>query len=261
MKKTIIIFLTFIFLIIGNTVFASNYMQSYPKSSYRQPYSQRNNIKINYIRLYGGQTFARDGKIKLSTPHNYNSNSDEITLADFTTEKGYLISGALGRKINFLRGEFEILFQKYQTKKLINFHEKLIEEFENQTGERITSLSLSESSSMITWGFMLNGYLDLNNNTPITPFAMLGLGLSYNKTKLLYQDLTIEKKDWTGIAWQIGGGISCTIDERLALDLSYKYFGTIPIKSLFPEEKTKQEIIFNPGKTHNVLLGLRYNLL
>ncbi len=40
MKKTIIIFLTFIFLIIGNTVFASNYMQE--KNEKKELFQQKN---------------------------------------------------------------------------------------------------------------------------------------------------------------------------------------------------------------------------
>ncbi len=138
----------------------------------------------------------------------------------FKTNPGFILSGALGfhsQQTKGLRGEIEVFYQTYDFDKI--------------------------NASMSSFAFMGNGYFDLSNNSEVTPYLMLGIGLSNNSVG------DSSKDTWTGFSYQAGLGISYPIDKLTTLDLGYKYFKT--------SKYTEDGVDFVPGGTNNFMIGFR----
>lgn len=269
MKKTIIIFLTFIFLIIGNTVFASNYMQeknekkrTVPTKKYikKKPipkFNIQNTKKENkffpyYFRVALGRLWSKDIEIAAK---EYNSQG-MTPLFDITTKPGFVFSAAFGQhyqSTQFFRSEIEILIQKYNLKEITNIEPRIKNEIENLTGLSIQTIPLP-SGSMTTIGFMLNAYLDWQNDSELTPYIMGGIGLTSNNFEIP-MPLPSLRSNWIGIGLQAEGGLSWKINERTSINAGYRYF--ITTGPLSNEELDEIQVI--PGSTSNLLLGIRYN--
>jgi opacity protein-like surface antigen len=110
---------------------------------------------------------------------------------------------------------------------------------------------------------MFNSFIDLHNDTPVTPyfgggigFATLYLsdtygtdtrGLTTTRALLYLDDLD------SVFAYQVGGGLDIAMSPVLSLDLSYRYFGTS--KADFDSNWD-----VNTGlefESHNVAIGFR----
>lgn len=80
---------------------------------------------------------------------------------------------------------------------------------------------------------MFNAYWDIKNSTRWTPYLSAGLGMGFLSMKAgntLYDAagnpslaLGTGSNNRTRFAWNVGAGVAFTINERLALDLGYRY--------------------------------------
>lgn len=107
--------------------------------------------------------------------------------------------------------------------------------------------------------FMANAFVDVHNNTPVTPyfgggigFAVLSLSDTFGSDNsgrlLLYPD-----DDTTVFAYQAGGGLEIAISPSLSLDLGYRYFGTT--KGTFDSDWiTTTKLRY---ESHNGMVGFR----
>src|ERR1039457_4805162 len=81
---------------------------------------------------------------------------------------------------------------------------------------------------------MFNGFLDLHNNTPVTPYLGGGIGIArlhLNKTDGISsisgsRTRLYDSDDYSVFAYQAGGGLEVALNRMLSLDLGYRYFGT-----------------------------------
>jgi opacity protein-like surface antigen len=75
-----------------------------------------------------------------------------------------------------------------------------------------------------TWAFawMLNGWLQAKNQTPVTPYIGGGFGLGRGH---VVSAGPLWDGDMTGVAYQVGCGLDILLDRRTSLDLGYRYFG------------------------------------
>lgn len=81
----------------------------------------------------------------------------------------------------------------------------------------------SRNASDQAWalGWLLNGWFDLRNSSPWTPYLGGGLGLGRGHAASPgYVDHTS-----TGLAYQAGCGVALKLARGLDLDLGYRYFG------------------------------------
>lgn len=104
--------------------------------------------------------------------------------------------------------------------------------------------------SVDTTAFMANVFIDLHNNSPITPYLGGGVGfaaLHLNDTFSASTDYYFDD-DQVVFAYQAGGGLEVALNRQLSLDLAYRYFGTS--KASFID--TEFEVA-----THNATVGLR----
>ncbi|AAR34097.1 outer membrane beta-barrel protein [Geobacter sulfurreducens] len=107
--------------------------------------------------------------------------------------------------------------------------------------------------------FMANAFVDLHNNTPVTPYFGGGIGFAVLSLSDTYGSdtsgrlLLYPEDDTTVFAYQAGGGVEIAINPSLSLDLGYRYFGTT--KGTFDSDwitttKLKYE-------SHNGMVGFR----
>jgi opacity protein-like surface antigen len=105
---------------------------------------------------------------------------------------------------------------------------------------------------------MFNGWFDLENPSPITPYWGAGIGfVSMNFDKDYHDratgDPVFYEDTATTYAFQAGGGVEFSITPRFSLDLGYRYFRTG--KATFDKHsdlENKLEV-----ENHNVALGFR----
>ena len=198
MKKFIILISTMAFLLTGSTAFATKF---YNKGSFGLAVADDTNLKEN-----------------------------GINSGNATTKRGFFVSGALGiQPINWLRGEFEVSYQKYDLDTFENTH----------------NVQKSLTKSMSSANFMINGYIDLYTGSRLTPYLMLGIGKSVNR-----MGNTLDEENWFGNSFQSGFGFGYTITKTIMLDFEYKYLKT--------SEYTKDNLKMTPGGINNFIIGFRH---
>lgn len=108
--------------------------------------------------------------------------------------------------------------------------------------------------SVDTTAFMANVFIDLHNQTPVTPYLGGGVGFAALHLNDTYgydsngAELSYLSDDDVVFAYQVGGGLELPINRQLSLDLAYRYFGTTEA-SFFD---TEMELT-----SHNATVGLR----
>lgn len=77
---------------------------------------------------------------------------------------------------------------------------------------------------------MFNAFLDLHNPSPVTPYLGGGVGfadLHITDTFVPGDPLPVyQQDDDSAFAYQVGAGVAIALNQRLSLDLGYRYFGT-----------------------------------
>jgi len=104
-----------------------------------------------------------------------------------------------------------------------------------------------------------NAYIDLHNQSPITPylgsgigFATLHLGNTFARDAAGRVRLYRQGDD-TVLAYQLGAGLGIALNPRVTLDVGYRYFGTS--KATFDKDwDFASDLEF---ASHNVLVGAR----
>jgi len=193
-----------------------------------------------YLGVQVGGTWLEDADVDYDNPFFID---DEV---EFDT--GFNVGLAAGYDFGMARLEGEVAYRQNDLDKIeINFAPGDVETF-----------SLDGDVSALS--FMLNGYLDIETGSPITPYLGAGLGVanvSANDVKIKDPDFGNVKfvdDDDTVFAYQFSAGIAFALNEALALDLGYRYFATSD-----PEFDTAIGWggFESEYKSHNVSLGLR----
>ncbi len=96
---------------------------------------------------------------------------------------------------------------------------------------------------------MVNIYRDFFNESPLTPYLGVGMGMSKN-----YYGRNLNHDKTAKFAWNFIGGIAVQLIDHLELTANYGYLGTIDDSN---ETAAGGEYDF---RTHNFTLGLRYSL-
>jgi outer membrane autotransporter protein len=107
---------------------------------------------------------------------------------------------------------------------------------------------------------MFNAFIDLSNDSPITPY--FGGGIGFANIYISDTDATVngirqplyDSDSDTVFAYQAGAGVEIALRPRYSLDIGYRYFAT---------DKAKFNNSFNPTnglkmESHNVAVGFRF---
>jgi len=133
---------------------------------------------------------------------------------------------------NSMRAELEIEYQKNDTDKF------------NPSG----SGAINANGDISSTAFLANGYYDFHSESAFTPFVTGGLGFA----SLSANDVNVAgfkvNDDQTVFAYQVGLGVAYAVNEKVAVDVSYRYFAT-------------SDADFNNAtveyKTNNITLGVK----
>lgn len=110
-----------------------------------------------------------------------------------------------------------------------------------------------------TFALMGNVFFDLHNNSPITPYIGGGIGVATiylgNDRNDYYDDY---EDDYDSVfAYQLGGGLEIALNQRLSLDVGYRYFATdtakFEVDSYYISQTSKIKL-----ESHNFTVGVRF---
>jgi len=151
-------------------------------------------------------------------------------------DSGLALAGAIGTGFsNNVRIEIELAYQKNDLDK-ITANVSI-----PGVGSGSGSLGLDGDVSSIAG--LLNGYYDFKNTSAFTPFISGGIGMANVEF-----DAYGSSDDDTVFAYQVGLGIGYAINEKVSLDLKYRYFGTADL------EFDTTEVEYS---SHNIYAGVR----
>ncbi|NOU22603.1 MAG: porin family protein [Methyloglobulus sp.] len=102
--------------------------------------------------------------------------------------------------------------------------------------------------------FLLNGYYDFKNGTAFTPYITAGMGGYHLRLKGEHSSVGND----LDFAWQAGAGVNYKLNDRISLDLKYRYFGgtdaELQIQS--PSGVLATSRLYEVGD-HQVMAGIR----
>jgi len=155
--------------------------------------------------------------------------SDGGVSGEIKYDAGYALGAALGLNFGAGRLEAEIGYK--------------VADIDEVSANGFGSASVNGDLSVLS--LMGNGYLDFNVSPTVKPFVMAGIGMA--NVTLDSNDLGVDDDD-TVFAYQAGAGVGFALNNKVTLDLSYRYMGTQD-----PEiDGTDVEY-----GSHNILAGVR----
>ena len=158
------------------------------------------------------------------------------------------IGGTGGFDFGFVRLEGELSYK----------HGEMTSITDRDTGVRFRNVD----GSLGVLAMMFNGFFDLHNDTPITPYFGGGIGFAALHLSDTFgtdtsgtggQSLLYYEDDDTVFAYQAGAGLEIALNRMLSLDVGYRYFGTSNAHfDSDPFQTTEMKF-----ESHNAAVGLR----
>lgn len=164
-----------------------------------------------YVRVSGGLSLLNDSTVSVSG----------VGSADAEFDPGFVIGAAVGLSLKAidpsvnpdvsipLRIEAELLYQKNDLDKL-----------KGPGG----SLSVGGDVSMVS--LMLNGYIDFENKSIVTPYVLVGVGVARVDGSIKVSGVGSDSGDDTVAAFQTGIGLGVAVSENISIDTEYRYHMT-----------------------------------
>ena len=167
-------------------------------------------------------------------------NDSDLSQSDGTQGKaeydtGFGITGALGYDFGMFRVEGEVGYRKSDYDKV-----GASEQTKVDAGGDVTN-----------WDFMVNGYFDIENDSPFTPYVGAGIGAAIlDSSAVNAGGINMSSGDDTVFAYQAIAGVAYTFAQAWMVQAEYRFFGTEdPTYS-----NTESEYM-----AHNLFVGIRYN--
>lgn len=187
-----------------------------------------------WIVLAGFGAAAASAETYLSGNMGLSSVSDADIRADqdggeLSLDHGFAVTGALGQTVGGAgRVEIELGYRTNDIDRV----------------ELDSFGTIAEDGDIRTVSLMGNAYYDLATGTSFTPFIGGGVGLANIEADIK----AVGSDDDTLFAYQVAAGGSLALDDRLTIDLQYRYFATAD--PAFDGVDAEYE-------THNLMFGLR----
>lgn len=110
------------------------------------------------------------------------------------------------------------------------------------------NLSFYDDIDIENNSLFINAYYDINTGTEFTPYIGAGVGVSAIRPAAGGADV-----DFTH-AWQVGAGVAYAFDEKISMDMGYRYVDSGDWTIENPGDKSTLDIA-----SHNVYVGARYS--
>ncbi|MDR1921921.1 MAG: outer membrane beta-barrel protein [Candidatus Adiutrix sp.] len=124
----------------------------------------------------------------------------------------------------------------------------------------------SHNFDVAAHSLMANAFLDLASDSAMTPYIGGGLGLAYLNTDYTVSSTVgtngsalSSKTNWN-FAWNLGGGLAWHMNEKVALDLGYRY---VDLGTASTGDIRMNDFLTNSSldyTVHEISLGLRFNI-
>ena len=183
----------------------------------------------DYVSINGGAVFMQDSDFSVD---------DVADNLEFSYDNGYVVNLALGHTYK-QGGRIEAEFN-YRTNDLDELSVSGAGNF--PTDGKVTS-----------WGAMVNAYYDLETGTAVKPFV--GAGVGYANVKLEWDG---EDDDDGVLAYQLMTGCGFAVNERITIDLQYRYFAADDPEYSFGDDELEIGAT-SEYQNHNAMLGVRFN--
>lgn len=98
------------------------------------------------------------------------------------------------------------------------------------------AMSSTNNFKVNSWVAMVNGYYDIKNSSPITPYFTIGLGASFNKAKSTYvavdsfdgqivanNSVSLAQASQDNFAYKAGFGVRYNVNNSFDIDLRYQF--------------------------------------
>jgi opacity protein-like surface antigen len=151
------------------------------------------------------------------------------------SDTGPALGVAVGYDFGTTRVEGEIAYQK--------------NDFDKTS---IAGVGFNLTGDTSSLALLLNGYYDFTNESAFTPFISAGIGFSrveVNDMNISGSGIPGSNDDDTVFAYQVGAGVGYTVNEKITVDVKYRYSGTEDPKF----DTTKAEY-----SSHNFYAGIRF---
>jgi len=198
-----------------------------------------------YMSGFIGATIPNDTMVSTDNFVSNNSFTDRVEL-----DPGINIGVTGGYDFGYLRLEGELSYKSSEMNGIVDQSDNF--SFRNVDG------------SLAAVAMMFNSFVDLHNNSPLTPYIGGGIGFATlylsdtfgtdTRGNSFSRDLLYSNDSDTVFAYQVGGGVEIALNPYLSLDLGYRYFGTDKARfnSSF-DQSTRLRL-----ESHNANAGLRF---
>jgi len=196
-----------------------------------------------YMSLFLGASIPQDTTATISEFNPVTTKSARVQF-----DPGINIGSTGGYNFGFFRLEGEMSYKRGE----------ITEVTEQTYGTRYVNVD----GHLGVFAMMINGFFDLHNESPITPYLGGGVGgasLTLSDTRGVDANIGVRndhifKSDNDVVfAYQAGAGLEVVFTRHLSLDLGYRYFGTS--RASFNKDwpnSTDLKLV-----SHNALAGLR----
>ena len=145
------------------------------------------------------------------------------TVADFSA--GYNISGAVGIKMNYFRIEAELTYSDVSANRVTIGDD-------GGLGDAVGLGSLSGATVALDGGIqtiagMINGYIDFDNSSHLTPYILFGMGAASIDLDVTTSGVTLVDDSDITIVYKFGFGASYEISQTTNLFLGYHYLSAV----------------------------------
>lgn len=196
-----------------------------------------------YMSVFTGASAQQDTTATISEFNPVTTKNAQVQL-----DPGINFGGTAGYDFGFLRLEGEMSYKQAD-----------INSVSEQTfGTRYVNVD----GHLGAFAMMINGFFDLHNESPVTPYLGGGMGFaSLNLSDTRGVDANsgalnnhiFRSDDDTVFAYQAGAGLEVALNQRLSLDLGYRYFSTS--RGNFRKDwPNSTDLKF---ESHNAAVGLR----
>ena len=169
----------------------------------------------------------------------------DVTSLDFEDQvefdPGVYLGGSGGYDFGLVRLEGELSYR--------------YSEIDTVTEQGVAAPYRNIDGNLGAFATMFNGFLDLHNASPVTPYLGGGIGFATLHLSDTYRrdssGILYGSGDDTVFAYQGGAGIDIAFNNRLSMDLGYRYFAT--------DDAEFDNDIFSSMKfkSHNASVGIR----
>jgi opacity protein-like surface antigen len=168
------------------------------------------------------------------------------------SDPGYVAGAAVGYRFSeWFRLEGEAMFQSTDLNKSVtkvntqNFGSFTLTNDLDGQRERTT--------------FLLNGYYDFKNSSAFTPYFTAGIG-GYHLQITASQGRRSGENS-VDFAWQFGAGLNYQLNDRMSLDMKYRFLGGADAEVIIPGDffsRDRKE--WHDTGDHQILVGVRIGL-